>query len=98
MRDITARIDRVRDYLDAERTRRAAAEELALRQLTDAELEHLLAFLRANTSHERIVELGKVAQMARPAWVDPPEWAAALRYEQLYFSFYRQRGGRDEDI
>ena len=96
MKPLNRRMDRVRDYLEAERIRRAAAEELALRQLTDAEREHLGAFVRANTTHGQPVELGQAAALARPHWIDPEPWAAALRYEQVYFSLYRSRGGRDE--
>ena len=98
MKAISTRIARVRDYLEAERIRRAAAEELALRQLTDAEIKQLIVFVRANTQHGYPIELGRVAQMLRPAWLDPDVWAAAQRYEQLYFSWYRQRGGRDVEI
>lgn len=81
---------RVQALEDAEWDRRHAAEDAAMQQLTDAELDLLIGFVR---KHERAglpIELGTARRVSSVPWCSPQELAAAQRYEELYFAAYER--------
>jgi hypothetical protein len=86
------RVQRLEQKHRHEVQRRAMAEDAALLQMTNAELEAFVSFLRKNAQHLPSIELGAVSDLqAPPAWATPAELAAATRYEQLYAAAYRRQ-------
>ncbi len=82
--------NRLQALEDAEWDRRHAAEDTAMQQLTDGELELLIGFVR---KHERAglpIELGTARRVSSVPWCNAQELAAAQRYEELYFAAYER--------
>ncbi len=84
----TSHNKRLQALEDAEWDRRHAAQDAAMQQLTDGELELLIGFVR---KHERAglpIELGTARRVSSVVWCSAQELAAAQRYEELYFAAY----------
>ncbi len=73
---------------DAEWNRRHAAEDAAMHQLTDDELNLLIGFVRKHERAGMPIELGSARLVTSVPWCSAQELAAAQRYEELYFTAY----------
>ncbi len=81
---------RIKAMEDAEWTRRHAAEDVAIKGLTDAELAGLLGFVRSQERAGKEIELGTARTVASVPWCTPDQLRAAQRYEELYFADYNE--------
>jgi hypothetical protein len=70
---------------------------VALRQLTDDELEHFAAAFDTHRTRIERIDVLAVPAMARPAWVPPAQWAALHRYARLYTQAYYDHTRNNDD-
>ncbi len=66
-----------------------ACSEVAMRRLTDAELEQLHCVTQTHAARLDPLDLQHVPHMPRPAWLRLDEWAVLQRYAHLFLDAYR---------